>query len=331
MSRIRKANYTVKELKKLLSISENEHLVWMPNEVFKDLNTAFMEYQGVKTSTHYAYAYSYLFLVFWLYRYAKHINNDGIEINEAIIKEILGFSSKSDQYTYITKSQGVLAELGYIKKKTDFPLNYYYEEFGINNQKEVYFEYYSESIVEEFLENRKNKKVNFPIKAFYRDQEAEDDNYMNGTFYDIQNTHEVDINIFIYCMANKALGIEGFYIYCFLKYATDKHSTGFDCSYKKMALLTGFSIDEVGIQLRNLEERNMITSDHKPFCIGEIPEDNKTKANTYTVLNYGNFAQNFWGYNKIPTQRKLSTEQYEREIGFVGSEKQAEFSGNNYV
>ncbi|SMG52216.1 hypothetical protein [Paenibacillus aquistagni] len=323
MARIRKTYFTKSKMGKLLGVNEKQHEVYMPNEIFENLTEAFTseEMQG-KTSTHIAYAYTYYYLANYQWRYARYYYYDdktGMEtsINEGIIKQILGFPSKSEQYTYLTKNNtGLLVKLGYIRKETDKPSRYWYDDEG--KYKEVQFVYESE--YPELYGNNKNWKVAMPVKGFYRYKESEEDNYEDGTFYMIQNTHMIDIDVFIYCMADLELGVEGFYLYCFLKFMTDKYDNAYNCSQKKMAQTTRLSIDEVKKQLENLEKRNMITSDHKPFCLDK-PADKETKTNTYGIKEPNEFAKSMIQFNVIPKQRKITAKQYESEVGWANEKE----------
>lgn len=319
MARKRQVFFTRKELKNLLGVSEKQHEVYMPNEIFKDFTDAFAEEElKGKTSTHIAFAYSYYYLANYQWRYAQYRSyneKDGSEtqINESVIKKILGFPAKSEQYTYLTKNKtGLLEKIGYIRKKTDKPSRYIIHKEG--RYKEVEFIYESE--YPEIYGNNKNWKVAMPVKGFFRCKESEEENYEDGTFYMIQNTHLIDIDIFIYCMTDAELGVEGFYLYCFLKFMTDKFKNSYDCSNKKMAELTGLSIDEVKNQLVKLEQRNMITNDHKPYCLNR-PKGYKTKVNTYGVNEYKEFAREKIEFNEIPAQRKITAKQYESEVGWA--------------
>ncbi|WP_340002070.1 hypothetical protein [Oceanobacillus sp. FSL K6-0127] len=325
MSRKRQAFYTKAELERILNLNEKEHRIFMLNEIFGDLNDALHDEDGNKieecrSTTHIAYAYSYYYLANYMWRYGKFYIGDGFDaIDEKIMKQILGFPKNNKSLNYLTKRNGVLVNMGYVEKVTDKPVGYIYVDTVVRDgklKKEI-DDFIMESEYPEIYGNKKASKANFPIKAYFRDEYAKEDNYYNGTFWEIENTHHIDIDIFIYCMSEPELGVEGFYLYSFLKMATDKFERGFDCSYKRMARLTGLSIDEVKLQLVNLEKRNMIKNDHKPFCMDK-PVDKQTKVNTYKVLNHVLFAENEREYNVIPKQRKIPADVYEVEIGWAG-------------
>lgn len=308
----------------LLGVSEKQHEVYMPNEIFNDFIEAFEEYElKGKTSTHIAYAYAYYFLANYQWRYAQYRRYNeatGLEtqINEGVIKQILGFPAKSEQYTYLTKNKtGLLQMIGYIRKETDKPCRYWYDDSDGRSIKEVVFRFESE--YKDVYSNNKSWKVSMPLKGYWRDQESEKENIENGTFFQLENTHMLDIDTFIYCMTKEELGVEGFYLYSFLKMSTDKFNE-FDCSNVNMAKLTGLSIDEVKSQLKKLEQRNMITNDHKPYCLNK-PVDSQTWANTYTVNDFKEFARSLISCNVLPKQKKISSERYAREYGWANEKE----------
>ncbi len=337
---IKKQTYfTREELKNFVfQVQKYEHLIFMPNEIFNELingNThedsswvaGFYDKEGekieeFKSSIHIAYAYSYVYLSHFMYRYCKYrysTNERGqymgdAPIDEKLIKKILGIKPKSMAYTYITKKGGILENLGYIRKERDAPTRVIQAE-KVKGIWEV-VEFVMESEYPEIYVIPKNRQINYPVKGFYRDIVSEIDCYYDGTFYSIENTHQIDIDVFIYCMCDKELGVTGFYLYCFMLYKYKMFEQGFDCSLEELSRLTGLGMKTVRNQLFNLERRNMISCDHKPFCVDK-PEHENTKSNTYKVKPYNLFHFHESLYNTIPKQRKINAEQYAKEIGFV--------------
>lgn len=321
MARKRQSLFSKKEMMRILGIDVHSKLIYMPNEIFSDLTSTFNEMNErtdeKKTSTHIAFAYAYIYLATYMWRYARYWYWDdsvgNVQILESTIKMLLGFPAKSEQYTYLTKAQtGILEQIGYIRKVSDKPCR------SIFLDSELEFVYESEH--PELYGNSRNWKSSMPVKGIWRERDSELDCIENGTFFYIGDTHEINIDTFIYCMTHPKLGVEGFYLYCFLRMQYDKFPMGYDCSKKRMAKLTGLSIDEVKSQLENLERCSMITNDHKPWCIDK-PDDKETKANTYTVLDYSEFTQNLMQMKIIPKQRKVSAEVYERTIGWANEKE----------
>lgn len=321
MARKRRAFFTAKEMRELMEVNKFQNYVHMPNEIYPDFTRAFTELKEESNngarSSHIAYAFGYTFLAHYMWRYTRYYTWDdakgSVPINEAIIKQMLGFSDKSEAYTWLTKNKtGFLEQIGYIKKVTDKPIAYYHDEDGI----ELFFSMESGSASPERV-THKSWKVAMPVKGIWRKPEDKGtSNYETGTFHVIDNTHMIDMDTFIYCITNPELGVEGFYLYCFLKCMTDKFDNAYNCSQKKMAQITGLSIDEVKKQLENLEKRNMITNDHKPFCLDK-PDEKETKTNTYGIKEPKEFAKSMLQCNVIPKQRKITAKQYESEIGWA--------------
>lgn len=350
----KKTNFTQRKLRdKVFNVSDKEHHVFMPNEIFDELkgyrndDGEYIEgfydekgnpVKGFKSPSHVAYAYSYVYLAHYMYRYCKYylpyIEGVGVKnIDEAMIKQVLGASATSKTYDYITKKGGVLDKLGYLRKDKDKPTDFvylkYYDPIKKKEVNEGISYFVMESNYPEVYGNQKNRKINYPVKAFYRASWAEDEEYQNGTFWEIENTHNIDFDIFMYCMSDAELGVVGFYLYSWMKYMNDRFGGSFDCSRKRFMLLTELSLDIIKAQLKYLEERNMITNDHKPFCVDK-QDWQITKANTYTINEYDSFVQYKDNHIKIPAQRKVSAEIYASEIGFVNYDDDNDVNDDNY-
>ncbi len=316
MAKKRQSFFTLNELNNdVFAVNEHERKVFMPNEIFSDLLERFDGEMKAKSSTHIAFAYAYTYLAHYMYRYCRYYKVDGYtDIDEKMIKQIMGFPAKADQYTYITKKGGILDELAYIRKESDKPFQYHTYETAYANEDGVGIVglegFDMESGVDINYRNTKNRKINCPVKGFERDKKMITNNYLyedeerTGSFFRVDNTHMIDIETFNYCMSQPELGVEGFYLYSFLLYKCDKHNGSFDCSNKEFVASTGLSIDIIKMQLRNLEERNMIDNDHKPWCLDKQPWQT-AKANTYGVLAYSKFFKNTLNYKVIPKQRKI--------------------------
>lgn len=343
--------FTTKHLKEvILDVGKNEHKLFIPNEIFDQLKgyvneegeyiEGFYDIEGkkvkkFKSSTHIAYAYAYVYLAHYMYRYCKYYYykdyHTRYDIDEKMIKQILGFPSNSDTFTYITKKGGVLDKLGYIKKDSDKPTDVVAIEDELKSGRWKVSHIVMESDYPEvYISNSKNRKINYPVKAIFREQWADEEGCENGTFFDVGNTHLIDIDVFIYCMADPDIGVNGFYLYSFLSHKNDIFKGMFDCSIKKFVSSTGLGIKTIRTQLDNLEKRNMITNDHKPYCLDK-KDWQKAKANTYGVLPYSEFISNKSEFKEIPKQRKISAKRYEEEIGFVSFEKDLEYSPINDV
>ncbi|WP_391116655.1 hypothetical protein [Psychrobacillus sp. L3] len=328
--------FTKKQLEEILNIKKGEHKLFMPNEIFEQLKGYVNEdgeyiegfydikhekVKRFKSSTHIAYAYAYVYLAHYMYRYCKYYYYKNyytkVNIDEKMIKQILGFPSKSDTYTYITKKDGVLARLGYIRKESDKPIDIVIlEDIFIKGKWEYSHVVMESDYLEVYNSNNRNRKINYPVKAFFREPWAEEEGYENGTFIFVHNTHLIDIDVFTYCMADSDLGVNGFYLYSFISHKHDVFKGSFNCSIKKFVSSTGLGEKTVRTQLENLEKRNMIVNDHKPYCLDK-KDWQIAKSNTYGVLPYNKFISNSSEFKEMPKQRRISAKRYEEEIGFV--------------
>ena len=268
----------IEEIKALLKITGKESDIFLPNEIFSDL-------QGyITNSTHVAFAYSYCYLTQFLYRNCKYFNTE-VLIDGNIIKQILGYSESNRTMNYITKKDGLLDEIGYLESTKDFPLGWDLESGVLS------FVMSSEIDKDMLPPIPKMFFLKRPIKAFERVIQRENANgnigeeEILGTFYDVTETHSVDFKIFMYCMANKDLGVVGFYLYSWLKHRNDIFS-GYDVSYEKLSQETGIAKRTMIKYLNTLKSYNLISFkfNQEYFVVGL--SDNDRKATTYYTNEY---------------------------------------------
>ncbi|SDP38162.1 hypothetical protein [Halobacillus aidingensis] len=222
------------KLTEVLRYDEKESKLFMPNEIFEDLTENIQE-----TSSHIGFAYSFYYLTTWLYRHCKYIEH---HYDRGLLKEILGYSKTNKTVDYLIKHEGILDKINYTRTSNDFPLRWWLDEFN-----DPEFELFSEmeervspELKDVLTPNRRNKSIKVPVKAFFRYDEAEEINYWNGTFYEIDNTHLVPFEVFLHCMSNESeLGCEAFYLYGFFKFKNDKFQRGCDISLEEITSQTG--------------------------------------------------------------------------------------------
>lgn len=296
--------YKEEELKDILSIKEEESKVFIPNEIFKDLTKNIDCSDNGKSSKHIAFAFSYHYLIMYLWRYAK-LGGD-FEFTEEELKKICNVSPHSkgkEGVTYITKKDGLLDQLGYIEKVSNYPI----WQFWLKDHNEVNFGMsadYKEA--DPLFRNVRNRKANEPLKlTSQRIYEMAGEEYESpGILFDISNTTEIPINIFIYCVSRKELGCEGFYLYCFLKYMNDKFRNGWSCPLEKIPNEVGMKRDVIKDRLKALEEYNMIRNNHVPFVpYLQNHTSDRIKANTYKINNFNKFVKK--GEPKLSIDRRV--------------------------
>lgn len=269
------------ELHNLFNYDEKETSLYMPNEIFKDLQ------KYIKNTPHIAFAYTYIYLITWLYRYAKHFNVEVVLDNKKL-KEVLGYSSKNQTMDYLIKKGGLLDEIEYLDSTRDYVINW---QFNKSTDEALSFFMFSDidrEINDYFPSVPKRFFLKKPLKAFYRVIEEENDEYeIAGTFYDISNTHNIPFEVFLFCVSNSKIGCTGFYLYAYLKHKNDIFESGYDVSIEELSQSIGVARRTLINYLGQLKSYKMIDFKHNQdfFAIGL--EDRK--ANTYITRDYGFF------------------------------------------
>jgi hypothetical protein len=277
----------------IFQFDEKESKVFMPNEIFDDLKGAV-----TRNSSHLTFSYSYIYLITWFYRYAKYISvTDGF-IDNGKIKEILGYSKDYKPLDYLIKKNGLLDQLGYTSTAKDFPTSWSIEDGYLG------FNMYSE--FKEFLSHLNLSRkftIKLPVKAIHR----YDNEVLDGTYYQIENTHCIPFEVFMFCMANDKLGVTGFYLYSYIKRMNDMFPEGWDVAIGKLAKVTAIPTSTLERYMDELRRYNMltVTYNQEVFTLAMRIEDRK--ANTYKVNEFNEFTYTPQMINKM---KVVTTKQY---------------------
>lgn len=256
--------------KDFLNFNPKYERIFMPNEIFADFRSSF------NNATHISFAYSYYYLVSYLYRYVKYSTKS--IYSQKLLYNYLGHSYETKNLLSITKKNGKLDEIGYTETTTDYPIMCDYDE----NSKPIFTtikKYKKDDIYHDGLgiiyDNGydRNFKVKYPVKGFFRDQESKEDGFYNGTFYEIENTHEVPIGRFIKAMQIPDVGTMGFFLYSFLLRKNDMHKDGYHAPRSVISTETLFSERTISKYIAILEEYRFI----------DIHQE-KRKINVYRVV-----------------------------------------------
>ncbi|WP_066173380.1 hypothetical protein [Bacillus marinisedimentorum] len=271
------------ELSKILEFNqEYENDVFIPNEIFSDLK------KYIKKSPHIPFAYAYYYLTNWLYRFTKYTQTATI-IDVKFIKKVLGYSPTYPEVNYLIKNKGLLQEMGYIYSSNDIPLVWTFDGDELNfdcisdlddtdkNLSKMHFEKYG-----------KNYKIKVPVKGLWRTEESTDIDVLDGTFFDVRNTHMIPFEVFVYCMTNKNIGVSGFYIYSYLKQKNDMFN-GYDVSVEGLSQESGIPVRTINRILDNLKKYKLISFHiNQEFVIGLKREERL--ANTYYTNDFIQFS-----------------------------------------
>lgn len=226
--------------------NNQDNKIFLPNEIFQDLQ------DSITSPNHCAFAYGYYYLISYLYRYCKYMGE--IKFTQEDIKEYLGYSRINMRVNYIIKQGGVLDKMKYTKTTSNFPMRWDLDDNNLN-----FFMYSDLNSEFKRLDPIRNFKIKFPIKAFYRTEEDLEKDSLTGTFYNIKNTHEINIEEFIELILQ--VGVIGFYVYGYLKCMAGLHGGKYGTKFEN--LCSGLKLSEVTVKkyLKILENKKFIKID----------------------------------------------------------------------
>lgn len=287
------------ELKDRLYFGEKEDNMFIPNEIFEDLP------KHIEKGIHIPFAYSYYYLITYLYRYAKY---DKYLYTNEDIKEILGYNKSTKGLDYLIKRNGLLDEIGYTSSDKDFPIGWQYSK----EEDELIFTMWSEFKEDygmvKYPNMSRKYSIKVPEKALYR-YIHEDGTFDGGTFYEIENTHNILPQVFLFCMSIDDIGCNGFYLYSYLKHKNDLFKQGYDISIEGLSKVTTLSNRTINRILDALKKHNLIRFQiRQEFVIG-LDKDERRPIR-YSTNEYHGFKVEPQGYIRTG---KISLEEYRQK------------------
>ncbi|WJJ55246.1 hypothetical protein QB910_000002 [Dabrowskivirus KKP3916] len=244
----------------LVNYRNGEGRIYIPNEIFEDLKKI------IDKGVNIAFAYSYYYLITYLYRYSKYVEK---RFTQPLLKELLGFSPTNKKIDYIIKKDGVLDTIGYTRTVKDYPVSYHLDDdkipnFTLLSEWKVSHPEYAITQPEE-----RNFRIKYPVKAFYRNEMAEYNDYFNGTFFEARNTHGIEIKTFLDMMDSDTeheLKCIGFYLYGFLCSRIGQYGGDWTAISKQQLVIdTRLSNWTIDTYIRRLQKRGFITVTHQDF------------------------------------------------------------------
>lgn len=299
---------TLTELSKILCVDFEGTSIYMPNEIFDDLRQCQQVRKGSK-SNHIAFMYSFVYLITWLYRYTRYLENIEL-LKVGTLKQILTVSNSNKGVDYLIKNGGVLDQLGYTKTSNELPILWHYDKLQNDYLEFSMLSDYPDT--EELIgfKNMRRTQIKIPLKSLEGRYLEVKELELSGIFYEVSDTHNIPLEVFLHCMAIEDLGVAAFYIYSFVKHQTDKFPHGYDCAIDDLVSYTGVKRSKLVNVLKNLEIYNMINNSHAPFVVG-LPPGKHANSNTYKAKEYRHF---FLQPRKtVPRQRKISYATYLKE------------------
>jgi hypothetical protein len=272
----------INKLKPLLML-DNHVDVYMPNEIFKDLQSPlFTKWQEQ------AFAYTYYYAISYLFRnciYGKVTDIKQVNL-ENIRKSFLGVAGKTLNGIYV--KGGILDQMGYTCTLTDMPVY-----ANLDGSRLSSFIMYRENNAQKFSSSTipTNFMVKVPLKGLYSVPPA---NYLDllkekaankkieellknfdGHFFEVDQTHKLQLECFLACMSNRKLGYKGFYLYGFFRRQYDQFKGGYNASIKQIQKIIPISEQTLYQYTHELESLKLISKFVRPH-----------KPNTYKATDH---------------------------------------------
>lgn len=257
--------------------------VQIPNSIFRDLSRAITtNVQQV------AFAYTYLVTIAFLYKYAHYIDVDnGTYVQNADIKELLGYSKTTKSVDVVIKKNGILDEMGLTETIKNYPIRFIkHPTETINNIALREFVSIGELVandinyttIKSIVKNR-NYTVKEPLflTTSYGDREY-------GTLYEYGNTHQITIAEILEFLFNENFDNLDFLMYGYFKskcnnYKDNTKSLGLN----RMIAELNISKDAFYSHLKKLKEVKFIEVNHKNWMMGDSEsfESNEYRFNGF--------------------------------------------------
>ncbi|GKV64095.1 MULTISPECIES: hypothetical protein [unclassified Sporosarcina] len=310
------------EISKVLNYDEKEWKVFISNEILGELKN------HIKSGSHIAFAYSYMYLITYLYRYAKYFSVAEI-LNNAKIKEILGYNPKQQTLDYLIKRNGLLDKIGYTKTTKDYPVVWEYSkeeglEFTMRSELDKEIADMTMPIPKGFFLKEPTLSLDKEVQETLENGEI-DEYVIDGTFKDVENTTMIPFEVFMYCMSNEKIGCIGFYLYAFLKRGNDVFAEGYDVSFEELIEETGLSNGTVNKYMAILKSYKMIDFEHKQEYFSLALPREMRKKTRYNVRDFDFFNEK---PSKFQKMKKISAEECAMLLQKEREELQKEYAPN---
>lgn len=218
----------------------------MDIHMFSILNE-WIEEGSIKNQKHKTFTFAYYWLISYLWKYGKY-GERLLSIKE--IKTILGSSPIEKRLDYIVKKKGLLDVKGYTEATKDYPI---YSSFGESNIELTMLSDIDEDIQKELIDNfGKNYFVKKPIMMLQRKDK-------NGLMFSNDDALKLSIFEFTRIVLCQELGVDGFYVYSWLKLKAKMSCKQIvNVYYSEMESDIGFKERRLRELLKGLEDAGLI-------------------------------------------------------------------------
>lgn len=257
--------------------------VQIPNGLFKDLSKSIKGKNGCTNIQQSSFAYAYLVAIAFLYKYAHFVDVDNnTYVQNADIKQILGYGKTTKTIDKIIKKNGLLEELNLVSTTKNYPISFgnTAEEFSGNKMRTfttidmVDLDYVNYTEIKNIVKNR-NYEIKEPTFLFEYKDDA-------GSLYEYSNTHKITITELIALLYDEELDNIDFLMYGFFK------SKCFNLKDNTKAIALSYIVQELGISrdtfynhLKVLKEKRFMEVNHKNWIMGNTNAVDTIEANEY--------------------------------------------------
>ena len=258
------------ELFKYFEKDKEDNFVNVDIDIFEKLDSWFKNGE-IKNSKHKAFTFAYYWLIsyFWKYgKYGQHL----LTIKD--IKKILGYSPIDKRLDYIVKENGLLDSKGYTELSRDFPVYSFFSEQGLELIMTTDLDpSYKRGATNKYSGNYSVKK---PLKMINR-------TYKEGLMTSNDDSFKLYIYEFTRIVLTDGLGVDGFYVYAWLKWKSKMIcKSKFPVYYSELIEATNFSDKKLRKILQLLEKVNLIKIHNKTLFNKE--NQNFSTKNSYELL-----------------------------------------------
>lgn len=286
-------------------LQEQNLSIVIPNELFAQLLR--MKEDKELKPVHIGFTYSYIYLQTYMYRYSTY---DSYVPSVEEIKELLTYSPNDQRTNYIIKKNGLLEQKDILTTTNDFPIisEMVDDEYSFDRVIKI-------TTIQEFCKEiqyvtvgewRNQMGVNrrttckYPVFAFKRYVEDDEGGvFCDGTFFDISNTHLINMNTFLFCMITEDIGVNGFYVYAYLLDKSNKFADDFRASYRRIAQETGLSFGTISSLMNALRSHNLIVTVHNMEYFSPGRNKNERIASSHKVNKSEKFSVDKIDYEKL--------------------------------
>ena len=238
-----------------------ERQVAMPNRIYADMKQ-WLETGELNSPQHQEFIYCYYWLIVYLWGFAKY-GEHGYTTTE--IKKMLGYNPNEKRVNYIIKQDGLLDLKGYTNTVDDFPVLWSLKDGELSHTMFSDYDELDRQIVNKFKAHKITVKA--PLLSIGENND--------GLYWNSENTHMINGDVFTACMTNKSLMCGGLYLYGLLATMRDKnlhfHDTDeFQCAHKTLMDLTGWGDTKTRRMIVDLCSAGLIERKQKTQKKGEV-------------------------------------------------------------